>query len=183
MGVHHTKFAVFDNSVILTGANFEEQYFLNRRDRYWIINNCQELADYLEDYSINLINSSEKIAWDGEKYGVSTKARRANGLSNKALSLFGIKKGGGYSSLNGGEGTQTLGISSEELKIRLRNSMGVFSYMGYNEALGVKEKIETKMVEGKRYSEDRKGIEEKKVDVKAVQVVKSGKNKESVLEG
>ena len=29
-GVHHMKFFVFDNVVILTGANLEEQYFLNR---------------------------------------------------------------------------------------------------------------------------------------------------------
>ena len=50
-GVHHAKFAVFDDSVILTGANFESQYFLDRKDRYWIINNCKELADYLENYS------------------------------------------------------------------------------------------------------------------------------------
>lgn len=60
-GVHHAKFAVFDNSVILTGANFEEQYFLNRRDRYWIINDCKELADYLEDYIQDMIGASEQI--------------------------------------------------------------------------------------------------------------------------
>ena len=50
LGVHHCKFAVFDNSVVLTGANLEEQYFTTRRDRYWVINNVPELADYLEDY-------------------------------------------------------------------------------------------------------------------------------------
>lgn len=55
-GVHHCKFAVFDNSVILTGANFEEQYFFNRRDRYWLLNNCPEVADYLEDYLMTQLN-------------------------------------------------------------------------------------------------------------------------------
>ena len=71
LGVHHAKYAVFDDSVILTGANFETQYFLDRKDRYWIINDCKELADYLEDYTLNLLGASEKIGWDGERYGVN----------------------------------------------------------------------------------------------------------------
>ena len=49
-GIFHTKFMVFDNSVILTGANLSEEYFLSRKDRYILINDVPELADYLEDY-------------------------------------------------------------------------------------------------------------------------------------
>lgn len=71
LGTHHAKFAVFDDNVILTGANFESQYFLDRKDRYWIINDCKELADYLEDYTLNLLGACEKIGWDGENYGVT----------------------------------------------------------------------------------------------------------------
>jgi CDP-diacylglycerol--glycerol-3-phosphate 3-phosphatidyltransferase len=48
-GTFHTKFLVFDNNIILTGANLSEEYFLNRKDRYLLINNCSELADYLQD--------------------------------------------------------------------------------------------------------------------------------------
>ena len=33
-GVHHQKIYIFDNSVILGGANLSHNYFLNRKDRY-----------------------------------------------------------------------------------------------------------------------------------------------------
>jgi phosphatidylserine/phosphatidylglycerophosphate/cardiolipin synthase-like enzyme len=33
-GVHHQKIAVFDNRVIVGGANLSKSYFLNRKDRY-----------------------------------------------------------------------------------------------------------------------------------------------------
>jgi phosphatidylserine/phosphatidylglycerophosphate/cardiolipin synthase-like enzyme len=34
MGVHHQKMAIFDNRVIIGGANMSQSYFLNRKDRY-----------------------------------------------------------------------------------------------------------------------------------------------------
>jgi CDP-diacylglycerol--glycerol-3-phosphate 3-phosphatidyltransferase len=49
-GTFHTKFMICDNDVILTGANLSEQYFVSRKDRYIIIKDCPELADYLEDF-------------------------------------------------------------------------------------------------------------------------------------
>jgi phosphatidylserine/phosphatidylglycerophosphate/cardiolipin synthase-like enzyme len=33
-GVHHQKIAIFDNNIIIGGANLSHNYFLNRRDRY-----------------------------------------------------------------------------------------------------------------------------------------------------
>lgn len=48
-GVHHIKAAVFDNNVILTGANFNDTYYTNRTDRFWIINDCQPFADYIDE--------------------------------------------------------------------------------------------------------------------------------------
>jgi CDP-diacylglycerol--glycerol-3-phosphate 3-phosphatidyltransferase len=33
-GVHHQKIALFDDTVIIGGANLSHNYFLNRRDRY-----------------------------------------------------------------------------------------------------------------------------------------------------
>jgi len=41
---------ICDDDIILTGANLSEQYFVSRKDRYIIIKNCPELADYLEDF-------------------------------------------------------------------------------------------------------------------------------------
>ena len=49
-GTFHTKFMICDDDIILTGANLSEQYFVSRKDRYIIIKNCPELADYLEDF-------------------------------------------------------------------------------------------------------------------------------------
>jgi len=47
-GVHHMKMFVFDDNVILTGANLERQYLNDRQDRYWVIND-KALADHLSD--------------------------------------------------------------------------------------------------------------------------------------
>ncbi len=33
-GVHHQKIAIFDDTVIIGGANLSHNYFLNRKDRY-----------------------------------------------------------------------------------------------------------------------------------------------------
>ena len=33
-GVHHQKIAIFDDTIIIGGANLSHNYFLNRRDRY-----------------------------------------------------------------------------------------------------------------------------------------------------
>ena len=64
-GVHHMKICIFDDNVIVTGANFEEQYFLNRKDRYWIINECKELSDYLEDLVLTMMTHSDRIDLKG----------------------------------------------------------------------------------------------------------------------
>lgn len=37
IGVYHCKFAVFDDTVILTGANLSHDYFTDRQDRYFLI--------------------------------------------------------------------------------------------------------------------------------------------------
>ena len=53
-GVHHIKAHVFDNNVLITGANLSEDYFTDRQDRCIIIEDCAPLANYLDDL-INLL--------------------------------------------------------------------------------------------------------------------------------
>jgi hypothetical protein len=53
-GVQHMKVAVFDDHVVMTGANLSENYFTDRQDRVMIIKNAPKLADFCED----LINST-----------------------------------------------------------------------------------------------------------------------------
>jgi len=43
MGVYHCKFCVTDHSVVVTGANLSEEYFTTRQDRYWLIENNEEV--------------------------------------------------------------------------------------------------------------------------------------------
>jgi hypothetical protein len=61
---------------------------LDRKDRYWIINKCPELANYLENYSLNLLGACKKIGWDGEVYGVSD----VGGKGKKSSSGIGEEK-------------------------------------------------------------------------------------------
>lgn len=48
-GLQHTKLYIFDDSVIISGANLSQDYFTNRQDRYVLIKDCPELADYLDE--------------------------------------------------------------------------------------------------------------------------------------
>ena len=72
-GVYHCKFATFDDSVILTGANLSHEYFTARQDRYYYIQpdskanhisipyqNCSVLRGKCADVS-NLNKNSNNI--------------------------------------------------------------------------------------------------------------------------
>ncbi|XP_022256654.1 CDP-diacylglycerol--glycerol-3-phosphate 3-phosphatidyltransferase, mitochondrial-like isoform X2 [Limulus polyphemus] len=42
----HLKIYLFDNTLVLSGANLSDNYFTMRQDRYVVFNNCEALADY-----------------------------------------------------------------------------------------------------------------------------------------
>jgi len=65
-GVHHMKFYVFDDNVLLSGANLSESYFTERQDRYMLIKNAPELANWLEDLLETLSNNSFHVEDNGE---------------------------------------------------------------------------------------------------------------------
>ncbi|CAB4054809.1 pgsA [Lepeophtheirus salmonis] len=71
IGLQHIKVYVFDNSVIISGANLSDDYFTNRQDRYIIIDDCEELADFFEelidiiaDFSYEM-KSNNRLEWSG----------------------------------------------------------------------------------------------------------------------
>lgn len=66
LSVMHMKGAVFDDHVVLTGANLSEDYFVDRQDRYWIFNDCKDLADYFEDIVGTYIGNSVQVQSDGD---------------------------------------------------------------------------------------------------------------------
>ncbi|XP_028286918.1 CDP-diacylglycerol--glycerol-3-phosphate 3-phosphatidyltransferase, mitochondrial [Parambassis ranga] len=49
IGVQHIKVYLFDNSIIISGANLSDSYFTNRQDRYVLLENCREVADFFSD--------------------------------------------------------------------------------------------------------------------------------------
>lgn len=58
LGVHHIKLYVFDNDVLVTGANLSHSYFTYRQDRYLMIRGSQELSGRLYDLVDVLIDGS-----------------------------------------------------------------------------------------------------------------------------
>ncbi|KAM9716726.1 CDP-diacylglycerol--glycerol-3-phosphate 3-phosphatidyltransferase, mitochondrial [Menidia menidia] len=49
IGVQHIKVYLFDDSIIISGANLSDSYFTNRQDRYVLLENCGEVADFFSD--------------------------------------------------------------------------------------------------------------------------------------
>ncbi|CAH1721572.1 unnamed protein product [Aphis gossypii] len=46
IGIQHMKLYMFDDSIIISGANLSQDYFTNRQDRYIIIEDCKLLVDF-----------------------------------------------------------------------------------------------------------------------------------------
>jgi len=65
-GTHHMKIYIFDNNVLISGANLHESYFTERQDRYILFKNVQELANFLEDMVQVISNSSYQIEDNGD---------------------------------------------------------------------------------------------------------------------
>lgn len=64
-GVHHIKAHVFDSNVLITGANLSEDYFTDRQDRCFIIQDCEPLADYFQDLISIITDLSFNVAENG----------------------------------------------------------------------------------------------------------------------
>ncbi|XP_062508248.1 CDP-diacylglycerol--glycerol-3-phosphate 3-phosphatidyltransferase, mitochondrial-like isoform X2 [Corticium candelabrum] len=48
VGLQHIKIFLFDDDLLVSGANLSESYFTNRQDRYILIRECPELGDFCE---------------------------------------------------------------------------------------------------------------------------------------
>ncbi|XP_042214342.1 CDP-diacylglycerol--glycerol-3-phosphate 3-phosphatidyltransferase, mitochondrial-like isoform X1 [Homarus americanus] len=46
IGLQHMKLYVFDDSLVISGANLSNDYFTNRQDRYFVFDDCPELAQF-----------------------------------------------------------------------------------------------------------------------------------------
>lgn len=91
MSVQHIKGAVFDDTVLLTGANFSDEYFVDRQDRYWIFNDTKALADYFEDLISALISNSYQMKVDGSEFVKNEKLKQKAGFresQDKQIKIF-----------------------------------------------------------------------------------------------
>ncbi|KAI3662028.1 hypothetical protein MP638_005476 [Amoeboaphelidium occidentale] len=63
-GLQHMKIYVFDDEVILSGANLSDTYFSNRQDRYYVFKS-KPLADFLDD----LVQTISSLSYQVESTG------------------------------------------------------------------------------------------------------------------
>lgn len=65
IGLQHMKFFIFDDSILISGANLSEQYFDNRQDRYLLIEDSPILADFFQ----SLFDIISKYSFQLDSYG------------------------------------------------------------------------------------------------------------------
>eukprot|EP00092_Neocalanus_flemingeri_P020741 GFUD01022476.1.p1 GENE.GFUD01022476.1~~GFUD01022476.1.p1 ORF type:complete len:461 (-),score=147.82 GFUD01022476.1:186-1568(-) len=66
VGLQHCKVYVFDDSLIISGANLSRDYFTARQDRYLVVENCPALADYYEGLVDTVASFSLVLDREGE---------------------------------------------------------------------------------------------------------------------
>jgi len=70
VGLQHCKVYVFDDTLIMSGANLSRDYFTKRQDRYIVIEDCAGLADYYEDL-VDTIGSFSLVMDKEQKFETS----------------------------------------------------------------------------------------------------------------
>lgn len=78
MGLQHMKLYIFDNTLIISGANLSNDYFTNRQDRYFVIKD-KSLCDFycglvnkVQDFSMSVDKNNNAVLsdnWDIMPYG------------------------------------------------------------------------------------------------------------------
>ncbi|XP_072882354.1 CDP-diacylglycerol--glycerol-3-phosphate 3-phosphatidyltransferase, mitochondrial [Hemitrygon akajei] len=67
IGLQHIKVYLFDNNVIISGANLSDSYFTNRQDRYVLLRDCREIADFFDE----LVGAVSDISLQLEQNGTA----------------------------------------------------------------------------------------------------------------
>ncbi|CAD5224458.1 unnamed protein product [Bursaphelenchus okinawaensis] len=65
VGLQHMKFFIFDDTIIISGANLSDTYFTNRQDRYVVIENSPELVDFFVTLFEAVSSCSFQLKSDG----------------------------------------------------------------------------------------------------------------------
>ncbi|XP_033214352.1 CDP-diacylglycerol--glycerol-3-phosphate 3-phosphatidyltransferase, mitochondrial isoform X2 [Belonocnema kinseyi] len=72
IGLQHMKLYLFDNTLIISGANLSNDYFTNRQDRYFVIEDCEDLCDFYTDLVEKVGEFSFRLMPDGNTVPNST---------------------------------------------------------------------------------------------------------------
>lgn len=86
IGVYHTKIVISDNDILITGANVNQTYFLNRTDRYYLLKDCKQLSDHLFDY----FNAIKTLAYELKPNG-KCYLKKSRHCSFKKLEKYAIE--------------------------------------------------------------------------------------------
>lgn len=82
LGVYHCKFMVFDGTALLTGANLSNDYFVDRQDRYVVVDDREEpgLVDFLTSFSDVVASDAHRLQKEGIRPSRGDPARMADQL-------------------------------------------------------------------------------------------------------
>ena len=94
----HCKLCVFDTQVILSGANLSSDYFTNRQDRYYVVNN-HHFADMMDELMAFMIQTDAfqkdiKVSKPLNQQGVVQIQNWANFQQKKLINTFKVKPSG-----------------------------------------------------------------------------------------
>ncbi|CAG2166161.1 unnamed protein product, partial [Oppiella nova] len=64
--LHHIKCYIFDDNIIISGANLSDIYFTNRQDRYILLRNCPHICDYFDELIQTISSFSLQLQTDGQ---------------------------------------------------------------------------------------------------------------------
>ena len=85
--VQHLKAYVFDDTVIMSGANLSDDYFTNRQDRYIVFDDAPALADHYHSLVQSLVPFSHELARVPGKSDPGVDAPRSRDPAAEAAAL------------------------------------------------------------------------------------------------
>ncbi|XP_012258147.2 CDP-diacylglycerol--glycerol-3-phosphate 3-phosphatidyltransferase, mitochondrial [Athalia rosae] len=97
VGLQHMKLYIFDDTLVISGANLSHGYFTNRQDRYVVIEDCKDLCDFYSkivdrvcEFSFRLLpDGSETFDSDISKHPFKGKRKEfTNAVAARIKSLF-----------------------------------------------------------------------------------------------
>lgn len=96
IGLQHMKLYLFDDTLIISGANLSNDYFTNRQDRYFMIEDCKELCDFYSElvekvgeFSFRLMPDGSAVPSSVECNPLKSPAKQFNeSAAGKIRSLF-----------------------------------------------------------------------------------------------